>query len=58
MGLQDFRRHRSNRFIMFSVCKPAAVDSESSPPHDKQEALLEAVEGSREDFVSVAAAAG
>ena len=55
MGLQDFRRHRSNRFIMFSVHKPAAVGAEGQPQHDKPE---EAVEGSMEDYESVAAAAG
>ena len=26
MGLQAFQRHRSNRFIMLSACKPGSVD--------------------------------
>ena len=60
MGLQDFQRYRSNRFILFSVRKPAAAPGADPPPQEEDVGPQLPDVGLRgsQDYTSVGAAAG
>ena len=61
MGLQDFQRHRSNRFILFSVRKPAAAHGADPQPQEEKDAGLQPADagvGRIQNYTSAAAAAG